>query len=403
LFKACEKDGDIDELLYDMKEQGVGADVVTYNTMIKTLCLNKMWTQATRVVTEMESRGVSPNSITYSYLMNAMRRAGKPYACLALFESACGNPQTNSFTDNVNVYNIAISAASMIQDHERALELVSRMNANGIKPNLQTLTAVMGACIASDRPDLAVQLFRRIENPDGYAMAQGISSLWKSGALASAADYIEEHGGRDSAMTGSEIMRSYTDIFRAAVRADDLDIARRVLTDLLKKGYIPKKQMFSSISDVVRAKRSPRPTKQVTLREDMFDLCLFIIDSLRNRNLPIDGSFYATTLMVGNRLGGLSRKIASLLAASKTVEETNQQLLATTESEPTNSYHPWEELKNNYNSYKSSLEDKLAPLPVRIPANNMRAVMKAEYLVAFVPNKKNRPPRKDPTASASSS
>ena len=158
LIKACTTDGDIDELLYDMQERGVKGDVITYNMMIKTLCGDRKLSDATRMVTEMESRGISPDSMTYGLLMNAMLKADKATACLTLFESACANAKTAHLTDNVYLYTTAITAASVLRNYERALELVTRMSAKGVKPNVQTLTAVVGACLSAHKPDLAVKI-----------------------------------------------------------------------------------------------------------------------------------------------------------------------------------------------------------------------------------------------------
>ena len=118
-----------------MIERGVQPYVVTYNTMIKLLCEKRQLTQATKLVTEMELRGILPDSLTYSVLMNGLLKAGKPSACLSLFESACSNSRTAALTENVHLYTTAITAASVLGDHERALELVSRMTATGVKAN----------------------------------------------------------------------------------------------------------------------------------------------------------------------------------------------------------------------------------------------------------------------------
>jgi pentatricopeptide repeat protein len=78
LLRVCVNESDLQELFYDMLESGAKPDVVTYNTMIKTLCQKRQLTQATKLVTEMESRGISPDSRTYGALMNGLLQAGKP-------------------------------------------------------------------------------------------------------------------------------------------------------------------------------------------------------------------------------------------------------------------------------------------------------------------------------------
>lgn len=189
LIKSCSHEGDMEEILYDMKERGIQPDVITYNTIIKSLCAERRWSQAAKLVTEMESKGISPDSMTYGLLMSAMLKADKASACLTLFESACANERTFSLAQNVYLYTMAITAASTLKDHERALELVSRMAANGVKPNLKTMTSVMGACMAAKRYDLAYQIYQRIDAPDGYAMTQGLRALCQLGNFVRRPEY----------------------------------------------------------------------------------------------------------------------------------------------------------------------------------------------------------------------
>lgn len=410
LIKACEKDGDVDELLYDMRERGVQADVVTYNTMIKTLCEGRKWSQATRLVTDMESRGVSPNSLTYGYLMNALLQAGKPTACLALFESAYGSARTSAFTENVYVYTTAITAASMLKNHERALELVMRMNANGIKPNLKTLTAVIGACLASNQYDLASQLFKRIEQPDGYAVAQGIRALCGNDEISTAASLLETHAGgtRIGSMNGKNSMLSYALVFEAAVDGKQFEVARLVITDLLKKGFIPTKKMFEHVLESVRPRRvaqavSDESTEVEGADEKLFDLCLFLIDSLRRRSLPIDGSLYAATLFLGSRLDGISKTIASLIAESKCSADTmaKQLVVVALTPEKITPFEGWENFKLSYidnnnddtEAWKNALNKSFPEVPVRVPNNLMRTVLNAEQAAAVAAKSKARKKR----------
>lgn len=422
LIKACVKDGDVDELLYDMRERGVQADVVTYNTMIKTLCEDRKWSQATRLVTEMESRGVSPNSLTYGYLMNAMLQAGKPTACLALFESAYGSARTSAFTENVYVYTTAVTAASMLKNHERALELVMRMNANGIRPNLKTLTAVIGACLASNQFDLASQLFKRIDQPDGYAVAQGIRALCGNNEISTAASLLETHAGgrRIGSMNGKNSMLSYALVFEAAVDGKKFEVARMVITDLLKKGFIPTKKMFEHVLESVRPRRVAQVTDELTevdgADEKLFDLCLFLIDSLRRRSLPIDGSLYAATLFLGSRLGGISKTIASLIAESRCSADTLAKQLVVVaptgeESEKEARFEGWENFKlslidNNNDdteAWRKTLNKSFPEVPIRVPNNLMRTVLNAEQAAAVAAKSKARNKRTSTTTDRQSS
>jgi pentatricopeptide repeat protein len=399
LIKACTVKGDVQELLYDMKEHNVAADVVTYNTMIRALCEDRRWTQATRLVTEMECRGVSPDSQTYGLLMHAMLQADKPSACLALFESACASETSAALTENVYLYTTAVTAAAVLGNHERALELVSRMQANGIKPNLKTLTAVMGACLVAGQPDLAVHLYRKLEAPDGYAMYQGIRALCENGDVHEAAQIVQAQVKGNRVLSGKQMMMSYQAIANAALKSRDYNTARNIIRDLLQKKYIPNKSMILSMMDAMGL-TEPLRRQRVLASLDTFDkeaaapkfvYLLFLVDALRLRNLEIDGILYASILTLGSRLGGLPRKLAALLSRVRT-QTTAKPMVSSDES--SNSaplvFSGWEDLYQHYDGYKEELAiGSLPPLPVRVSSREFRQVLRAEQTVAYRPSNKS--------------
>merc|ERR1712127_800700 len=141
LIKASIKSGDLDkalDLLDDMKWIGIQPDIVSYNNIIQSLCNANRLFEAKDLVNEMETTQVTPDSMTYGLLMKGLLRAKKPGPCLTLFESACADERTAALTENVQLYTTAITAAAALGDHERALDLVSRMNRAGVKPNKKT-------------------------------------------------------------------------------------------------------------------------------------------------------------------------------------------------------------------------------------------------------------------------
>jgi pentatricopeptide repeat protein len=271
---------------------------------------------------------------------------------------------------------------------------VSRMKAIGVKPNMKTLTAVMGACMSAGKADLAAQIYQRIESPDGYAMFQGLRALCKSDDLASAVAMVYQLKGRGLDMTGKKVMLSYNAVIEAALEKKDFDTARSMLNDLLKKGYIPNKAIFYIMTHT-RASLQTLGSSSIEDDTETFTFLLFVIDSLRKRSLPVDASLYANTLFLGNRLAGLPRRIASLLAEAKTTAEVGTtQMMAMEVADSETATLGWEYLQMNYDSL--NLESSALPsLAVRVPAREMRNVMQAEQAVTFSPRSKSRKRRAD--------
>lgn len=401
LIKACANGDDTQELLYDMREGGVKGDVRTYNAVIKTLCDERKLTEATKMVSEMENRGISPDSMTYGLLMNAMLRADKATACLTLFESACANEKTAPLTENVYLYTTAITAASRLGNYERALELVTRMSAKGVKPNLQTLTAVVGACLMADKPDLAVKIFEKIDNPDGYAMLQGLKAYCSNGEYSQALSIVQEQPRRSRVFSGKQMMLAYKTILVSSLSVGNFVVARDALADLLGKGFIPNKTTLGAILGVLNVQNA-RQLSSLSPSEDSeaaFDFLLFVLDSLTARNLPIESSLYVSLLSLGNLLGGSAKRIASQIRESRaTTESVGTQILSSSNTQDPNDdsesplWPGWQAIYQIKAQYADNIPDLDIPqISVRISPRDVGAVLKAETATSLSKSRRRRP------------
>jgi len=384
LLKACVHEGDLQELLYDMKEQGIKEDVAMYNTRIRTLCDEGKLAEARTVITQMESKGVSPDAKTYGILMQGLLDARKPGACLALFENACSNERTSPIMENVVLYTTAVTAASVLGDHNKALDLVSRMSSVGIKPNTKTLTSLVGACLASDRPDLASEVYKRIDAPDGYAMSQGIEAFCRARDLRSAAKVLSSQRRGSRELSGKELMKGYETVVTTALALGDFGMARTMFTELLAKSFIPSKSMFRAmISAMGLLEKGQLALEPIERDPEQFQFLLFLIDSIRQRKIAIDSLLYSAAISCGYQLGGPSSEVALLLVQAKSaaceksakeinVDDVSVEPLAV----------QWEELPNDsatllVKELKSN-SALLPPLDVLVNNKSTRAVFFAE-------------------------
>ena len=232
LVVAVVKDGDIDtalNLLSDMKKAGIKADAVGYNTVIRSLCDNSQWFEAKSLVADMESRGIKPDSKTYGLLMNGLLKLNKPGPCLTLFESACSDQTTAALMENVQLYTTAITAAATLGDYERALELVSRMTLAGVKPNMKTLTALVGACLTGKSYKYALDVYKKIAKPDGYAMMLGVRAHCETGEFETAIKMVDGN----KMMSGKQTMSSYNYIIKSALESMNYSVAQDAMVSCL--------------------------------------------------------------------------------------------------------------------------------------------------------------------------
>jgi pentatricopeptide repeat protein len=322
--------------------------------------------------------------------MKGLLDSGNPSAALTLFETACSDQRSVALTENVYLYTTAVTAAAALGDHERALELLSRMNRGGIQPNLKTMTALVGACLSAGKPDLAVDVYHRIPEPDGYAMTQGIRALGESGRVEEALSVVSSLDNHSSSLTGKQLMLSYNSLIKSSLRAGDYELARSVLAKLMSRGHIPSKATFQTLFDSMKL----FPSGQLTFRQiatadeeavEKFKFLLFVLDSVSRRNLPCEGPLYAAILSYGLRLGGLPKKIASLLVSVKTAVDDSG-------AEATCLVSTWEELFQRYDEVKSHVSSPadLPCLAVRVNSRDVPNVLRAEKSLLYAQKSKAR-------------
>jgi len=397
-------DNDVEELLYDMREEGVTADVMTFNTIIRYLCDQKKLSAARKVINFMEASGISPDSWTYGFLMKGLISSDNPSACLTLFESACSDRRTVGLTENIFLYTTAMTAAAAVGDHTRALELLSRMNSLRIKPNMKTMTALLSACLSAEQPQLAVDIYHRIPNPDSQAVTKGLKALSLAGRGDEALAMLSKEGTVAEGIQGKPLNKIYESLFQDSIKVDDYNLARRVLTSLMGKGNIPSKtilqRIFESMSLTLKEglvanisySESGFITRQSLDEQDAekFRFLLFLIDSISNRNLPCEASLYATTLQFGNHLGGLPRKISALLVSSKAasgvyVNEKDKLIDEGSSCENECLISGWEDLYQSFDELRNQIEGPLSlpKLNVRIASRDISRVLKAEKNLSY--------------------
>ena len=166
-------------------------------------------------------------------------------------------------------------------------------------------------------------------------------------------------------------------------------------SDLLKSGYIPSKSIFQTVLQVLdlispKRKHGIREEHPKEIPDESFDFLLYVLDLLRARNLPCDGSFYSTVLHCGARIGGLRRKLASFLAESRavTVDANIGNLIGVVveqEEAKGKIVVGWADLVQNYDSYKHRLghDVELPPLAVQIASEQVGQVLSAEKRVTY--------------------
>ena len=117
---------------------------------------------------------------------------------------------------------------------------------------------------------------------------------------------------------------------------------------------------------------------------EKFKYLLTVLDAIEKRKLYCTGLMYSCILSEGARLGGLYKKIASLINKS---HSDASHLKVQVQQEEVPKYDVdlrWRDLLDNYSNYKSSLDKiELPPIRVRINQKEIRQVLFAEQRVTY--------------------
>jgi len=116
-----------------------------------------------------------------------------------------------------------------------------------------------------------------------------------------------------------------------------------------------------------------------------FKFLLSILDSFDNRKLELSGQFYAAILAEGARMGGLEKRIASLIVKSKTETIVGGVHIVKPAVDPQQMRQTsWLELLQDYSKLKSSMDELSLPqVRVQVNERDIRQVLFSERGVSY--------------------
>ncbi|KAK9055029.1 hypothetical protein SSX86_026108 [Deinandra increscens subsp. villosa] len=195
MLKAYSKTGSADDL------QGLFRsipcrDSVSYNTVIAGLAAKGRAREALEVFVKMQKEGFEVTAYTFVSVLNACSRVldlwsgkqvhGKIVACGLMFDGFVCNVLTDLYAKcgeidaarwlfdrmrdkNVVSWNLMISGYMKNGVPEKSIELFCEMKVCGFKPDVVTVSNVLGALFQTGRIDEAQKLFAEIEKKDAIS------------------------------------------------------------------------------------------------------------------------------------------------------------------------------------------------------------------------------------------
>ncbi|KAM7266570.1 hypothetical protein ACFE04_004467 [Oxalis oulophora] len=181
-ISACTKEGKWDSALnmfQNMLSKELKPNQVTCNALINSLGKAGKVKLAFKVYGVMSNIGYKPDKYTWNALLGALYRANRHADALELFE------RIEEEHLNVHLYNTALMACQKLGLWDKALQLLWKMEAEGLSVPTTSYNVVIGACEVARKPKVSLEVYEHMVHqkcpPDTFTHLSLIRScIWGS-------------------------------------------------------------------------------------------------------------------------------------------------------------------------------------------------------------------------------
>lgn len=168
VFRKC-KDLDRAEKLFDeMLDKGVHPNNVTFSTIINCARLCSLPGKAVEWFEKMPSFDCVPDGVTYAVMIDAYGRAGNVEMALSLYDRA----RTENWRIDAGTFSTVIRIYGMSGNFDGCLNVYEEMKALGVKPNLGLYNTLLDAMGRAKRPWQAKNIYKEMIN-NGFSPGWG--------------------------------------------------------------------------------------------------------------------------------------------------------------------------------------------------------------------------------------
>ncbi|KAH9724765.1 putative pentatricopeptide repeat-containing protein [Citrus sinensis] len=211
---------------------------VTFNSLIKGLCVENRIKEATWLFKNMIAFGVRPDVITYGTLINGFCRTGNLSVALRLHKKMVSGDYENGLISKTNIFSYSIIIDSLCKEGlvDKAKELFLEMKGRGINPAVVVCTTLIhGFCCAGNWEEvngLFIEMLDLGPRPNLLTFNVMIDCLCKGGKINEANGLLElmiQRGLNPDRFTYNSLMDGYCLVGR-------IDTAREIFLSMHSKG-----------------------------------------------------------------------------------------------------------------------------------------------------------------------
>jgi len=173
-----------------MKNEGV-ADVVSYNTLIKSHLKAERYDKARNLMSEMKKAGCKPNHVTYNELVICMSRSERP-AYQAQVWDIISEMQADGVKPNCVTCSILLKNLKAYASHQDVLRTMDLVDAMEEPMDEVLLSSVVEACVRVGKPDMLV---KKLDNLQATGRMVSVNGAHTFGSLIKAYGHAKDIAG----------------------------------------------------------------------------------------------------------------------------------------------------------------------------------------------------------------
>ncbi|XP_070053606.1 pentatricopeptide repeat-containing protein At1g74900, mitochondrial [Nicotiana tomentosiformis] len=267
--------------LFKMFRSRFRADTISYNTLANGFCLIKRTPKAQEILKEMVERGLNPTITTYNIMLNGFFRAGQIKEAWEFFLQM----KKRKCDIDVVTYTTIVHGFGVAGEVEKAQKVFNEMVGAGVLPSVATYNALIQVLCKKDCVENAILVFNEmlrkgyLPNATTYnAIIRGLCHVGKMDRAMEYMDKMKEDGCEPNVQTYNVVIRYYCDegeiekglrvfetmstgdclpnldtynILISAMfvrkKSDDLLVAGKLLTEMVDRGFLPRKFTFNRV------------------------------------------------------------------------------------------------------------------------------------------------------------
>ncbi|KAG2325937.1 hypothetical protein Bca52824_008665 [Brassica carinata] len=227
-------------LVEKMEDHGFPSNTVTYNALVRGLCMLGSLNQSLQFVERLMERGLAPNAFTYSFLLEAAyKERGTDEAVRLLDEIIARGGEPNLVS-----YNVLLTGFCKEGRTDDALKMFRELPEKGFKPNVVSYNICLRCLCCDGRWEEANELLAEMDGGDRSPSVVTYNILINSLAF---------HGRTDQAMEVLNEMgkgvtaTSYNPVILRLCKEGKVDLVVKCLDDMIYRRCRPNEGTYNAI------------------------------------------------------------------------------------------------------------------------------------------------------------